>query len=292
LNFNVNEIANVFGLCGTQAAGLLESGHSGSMAKSFHLGKAVYNGILSAFLTKNGFTGSKSIFDGKDGFLNTHVINHNSLNKHNLFKGIGKISFNDIYFKKYPFCRHLHSSIDTILKLRVNICEEYDAIDKIVVNTYNIAAEHNNYSPLNKEDLKQSLPYAIAMNLVCGEINIDIMDKLIDEGLLSDESSNIQVNEIKEIASKIIISPDENLNALVPNKRPSNIVIKLDESFRGGIFQSTTMIPKGDIENPLQADEIIDKFMSLNPDYDISNLSAMNNIESYNINNLMDILNK
>ncbi|MDL2246666.1 MmgE/PrpD family protein [Methanobrevibacter sp. OttesenSCG-928-K11] len=292
LNFNLDDIKNTFGLCGTQSAGLLESGHSGSMGKSLHVGKAIYNGLLSAFLTKNGFTGSKSIFTGKDGFLNSHVFKPNSLNKQSIFENIGNISLNDIYFKKYPFCRHLHSSIDTILKLRINICEKHDAIDKLFINTYNIAAEHNNYSPNNKEDLKQSLPYAVAMNLVCGEVDIDIIDKLIDDGLFDENSTNNEVNEIKELVSKIVISADENLNAMFPNKRPSNIVIKLDESFRGGIFQNTTMIPKGDIENPLQPDEIIDKFINLNPHYDLSNLSVMNNLENYNVNNLMNILNK
>ncbi|MGN1186016.1 MAG: MmgE/PrpD family protein, partial [Methanobrevibacter wolinii] len=52
------------GLCGTQSAGLLESDHQGTMAKAFHSGSAASNGILSAFLAYNGFTGAESIIDG------------------------------------------------------------------------------------------------------------------------------------------------------------------------------------------------------------------------------------
>lgn len=56
-------------MCGTQAAGLLESDHGGSMGKVLHVGKAVYNGILSTFLSRNGFTGAEGIFEGNEGFL-------------------------------------------------------------------------------------------------------------------------------------------------------------------------------------------------------------------------------
>ncbi len=45
-----------------------------------------------------------------------------------------------------------------------------------------------------------------------------------------------KVNSIKNLANKIIIVSDGGLDELYPNKRPSNIIIKLDKSFRGGIF--------------------------------------------------------
>ena len=68
LKLDDEQILNALGLCGTQSAGLLESDHGGSMGKSLHVGKAVYNGILSAFLARNGFTGSGTIFEGNEGF--------------------------------------------------------------------------------------------------------------------------------------------------------------------------------------------------------------------------------
>ena len=44
----------------------LESDHNGSMGKVLHVGKAVYNGLISAFLALNGFTGAGTIFDGDE----------------------------------------------------------------------------------------------------------------------------------------------------------------------------------------------------------------------------------
>ena len=48
LKLDDEQILNALGLCGTQAAGLLEADHGGSMGKALHPGKAVYNGILAA----------------------------------------------------------------------------------------------------------------------------------------------------------------------------------------------------------------------------------------------------
>lgn len=284
LKLDTDQIINVLGLCGTQAAGLLESDHSGSMGKVLHAGKAVYNGTLSAFLAKNDFTGSESIIEGNEGFLNTMVYTNNSLtkNKHNLeksLKELKEIKFRDIYFKKYPFCRHLHSAIDTTLKLRSTIGDEYLHIESITVKTYKTATEHNNYSPKNIEQLKQSLPYAVAISLVCGEVTVDKIDELIKYGLLDAHSEVTIVKHIKSLASRVVLVLDEKLNSLYPDKRPSNIVIKLDESFRNGIFQNITLIPKGDYENPFELKELLEKFRVLNPDFDVNNLVIIDNIE-------------
>ena len=178
LKLDEKQILNALGLCGTQAAGLLESDHGGSMGKALHAGKASYNGLLSALLARNGFTGSETIFEGDEGFLKTMVYDNTDFDQDNFsfenaLKEVGKVRVRDIYFKKYPFCRHLHSSIDTALKLKASIGDEYDHIENVAVKTYEIAAEHDNFNPKNLEELKQSLPYAVAISLVVGEVSVD-----------------------------------------------------------------------------------------------------------------------
>ena len=281
LNLDENQTLNALGLCGTQAAGLLESDHNGSMGKVLHVGKAVYNGLISAFLALNGFTGAGTIFDGDEGFLKTMVLSDSDFSLDVALKNMGKVRVRDIYFKKYPFCRHLHSSIDTVLKLKASIGEEYEHIGNVIIKTYDVAAKHDNYNPKNVEELKQSLPYAVAIMLVCGEIDLDDLNQLIEFGLLDSYSTVDKVNSIKNLASKIIIVSDSGLDELYPNKRPSNVIIKLDESFRGGIFQNITLLPKGDFENPYQLKDLIDKFKSLNPDFDLNKLLVVDNIEDY-----------
>ncbi|MBE6500145.1 MAG: MmgE/PrpD family protein [Methanobrevibacter thaueri] len=297
LKLDTTQILNALGLCGTQAAGLLESDHSGSMGKVLHVGKAAYNGILSAFLAKNGFTGSGTIFEGNEGFLKTMVVKDENYTIEDFsfeqaLKDIGRVSIRDIYFKKYPFCRHIHSSIDTALKLKASIGEEYDHIQNITIKTYSLAAQHINYNPKNIEDLKQSLPYAVAIALVVGEVNIDELNQLIKYGLLESYSTVTKVISIKNLVNHLEIIEDEKLEKLYPEKRPSNIIIKLDKNFRNGIFQNITLIPKGDYENPLHLKELIDKFKNLNPQYNINNLTIIDTIEDFSMKFVVQKLNR
>jgi 2-methylcitrate dehydratase PrpD len=100
------------------------------------------------------------------------------------------------------------------------------------------------------------------------------------------------VNSIKDIASKMIVLSDDKLNELYPDKRPSNVVIKLDKTFRNGIFQNITLLPKGDFENPFQLRELIDKFKLLNPIYDVKNLTVIDRLEDYSMKFVVERLNR
>ena len=296
LKLDESQILNALGLCGTQASGLLESDHGGSMGKVLHVGKAAYNGILSAFLARNGFTGSGTIFEGNEGFLKTMVVDEDysmeDFSFENALNNVGKVRVRDIYFKKYPFCRHLHSSIDTALKLKASIGDEYGHIQNVAVKTYSVAAEHNNYRPKNLEELKQSLPYAVAIALVVGEVSVDELNQLLEYGLLENYSTVDKVNSIKNIVNSMIIISDDKLNELYPDKRPSNVIIKLDDTFRNGVFQNITLLPKGDFENPFQLKELIDKFKKLNPQYDINNLTVIDSLEDYSMRYVVRKLNR
>lgn len=296
LKLDDEQILNALGLCGTQAAGLLESDHGGSMGKSLHAGKAVYNGALSAFLARNGFTGSETIFEGKEGFLKTMVYDDDydvdEFSLEDALRNVGKVRIRDIYFKKYPFCRHIHSSIDTALKLKASIGDEYDHIENVAVKTYSVAAEHNNYNPKNLEELKQSLPYAVAISLVMGEVSVDEINQLMEFGLLENYSTVDKVNSIKNLVNNIIVLSDDKLNELYPDKRPSNVIIKLDKTFRNGVFQNITVLPKGDFENPFQLRELIDKFKGLNPHYDVNNLTVIDSLEDYSMKYVVRKLNE
>lgn len=295
LKLDETQILNALGLCGTQSAGLLESDHGGSMGKVLHAGKAVYNGVLSAFLARNGFTGSETIFEGNEGFLKTMVYGDDydveNFSLEDVLKDIGKVRVRDIYFKKYPFCRHIHSSIDTALKLKASIGDEFDHIENIAVKTYSVAAEHDNFNPKNIEELRQSLPYAVAISLVVGEVNVDKINQLIEFGLLDNYSTVDKVNSIKNLANKMLILNDDKLNELYPEKRPSNVIIKLDDTFRNGVFQNITLLPKGDFENPYKLAELIDKFKSNNPLYDVRNLTVIDSLEEYSMKYVVEKLN-
>lgn len=287
LGLNFEETVNALGLAGTQSAGLLESGHSGSMGKHLHAGHAAHSGVISALLAQRGFTGSSSILEGKEGFLKCmcSTIKEKEDLVDNVTSLLGQFHIKDVYLKRYPVCRHLHSSIDSARQIykelqlkRINI----NQIDHIKVRTYKTAAEHDNYYPETPESLRQSLPLSIAITLCGGDLGVD------DVKAISQISP-----EVRALSQKIAIELDEKLDHLQPHKRPSRVAVTYNKINMGGnelnrySIEKTTLLPQGESENPFTKEEILHKFQFLNSGYDIRKLEILNEMESLSIRYLM-----
>ncbi|MBQ3473303.1 MAG: MmgE/PrpD family protein [Methanobrevibacter sp.] len=306
LNLNQEKTEHCLGLCATQSSGLLEADHAGTMGKSLHLGNAVFNGILSAFLAKNGFTGGESLIDGKEGFIKAMAsdLYENHCDENGNFDALklsefidinlNKFHINEVYLKKYPFCRHIHSAIDSSLFLKDELnkldLDNLENISSIDIETYKIASEHDNYNPKNIQDLKQSLPYAVAIYLVSDDLSLDSIDELIEKGLFSD-SSEEEILKIKDIANKINIHENEELNQLTPDKRPSKVIIKFKDNLnKNNTLENTTYYPLGEVENPLSEEDILEKFKLLNPKFNMNKLQIIKHMEDYSINEVFEKL--
>lgn len=266
LNLDRNQTINALGLAGTQASGLLESDHAGSMGKHLHAGKAAQSGILSAFLAKEGFTGASTIIEGNEGFLSAMGnIEKKQLN-------LGNFHILNVYFKLYPVCRHLHSTIDAALEIIKNNDLKTENIEKIIVKTYNIAANHDDYNPESIEALRQSLPMSLAIALKNKDLNLQFLE----------------INkDIAKISNKVVIECSENLDGLYPYKRPSEITIQTDNQS----YYKRVDLPKGEPENQFSEDELLNKFFNMNPEVNIDIKDIIDNLEEYKIKELMIIIN-
>ncbi len=298
LRLDKEKTEHCLGLCATQSSGLLEADHAGTMGKSLHVGNAVYNGILSAYLAKNGFTGGESLIDGKEGFIKAMASDlfdrHSDDSKLSKFidMNLNKFHINNVYLKKYPFCRHIHSAIDSTLTLKDELnnlkidCSDISSID---IETYKIASEHDNYNPKNEQDLKQSLPYAVAIALVVDDLSLDSIDELIDNGLFDEKSSDKDILKIREIVRKTNIKNNEELNQMTPEKRPSKVTINFsDDSYE--ILEETTFYPLGEVENPLKEEDVLNKFKLLNPKFNMNKLQIIKHMENYSIQEVFEEL--
>lgn len=67
LGLGAERVVHALGLAATQAAG--HRVHFGSMAKSFHVGKAAMNGVLAARLAARGFTAAPDGLEGRRGLF-------------------------------------------------------------------------------------------------------------------------------------------------------------------------------------------------------------------------------
>jgi 2-methylcitrate dehydratase PrpD len=238
------------------------------MGKHLHAGKAAQSGILSALLAKEGFTGASTIIEGKEGFLS--AMANSDVEKKKV--EVRNFHILNVYFKKYPVCRHLHSTIDAALTIINNNNLNVENVQKIDVKTYKIAANHDDYNPKTVEALRQSLPVSLAIALTNRDLSLD----------------NLEINEnIAEISNKIVIECSENLDDLYPNKRSSEVTIQTDNQSYYNIID----LPKGEPENQFTKYELLDKFHSLNPKVETDIINIIDNLENYNIKELMIILN-
>ncbi len=284
LGLGLDDTVNALGLAGTQAAGLLESDHTGSMGKHLHAGKAAQSGVISAMLAEKGFTSAPSIIEGYEGFLNAMVVPgsvttadypENFEDKIDKIIADKKYHIMDVYFKKYPACRHLHSTIDATINLYNQMIPKgikSKDIDSITIKTYKIASEHDNYNPQTLEAVKQSLPFITAISILNGDLNIN----------------NVAINpEIISVASKVVIEYDEGMENIYPTKRPSKVIIKT----KNKSYTSRIDLPIGEPEYPLNKHNLIKKFKDINPKVDVDVLNIIDELESYNMSELMNIMN-
>jgi 2-methylcitrate dehydratase PrpD len=277
LNLNEKQIIHALGLAGTQAAGLLESDHAGAMAKHLHPGKAAHSGVLSALLAKEGFSGARTILEGYEGFFSAmggaDIPKAVQTPDGEKFPDREKFEIQNVYFKIYPVCRHIHSSIDALLHIIKTEGLKKEDVKEITVQTYRIAAEHDNYHPSTNEAIRQSLPVSLAIAVLNQDLKLN--DVYLNQ-------------EIEDISRKIFIEYDEVLDSFYPYKRPARVIIKTKKR----VFEKKIDLARGEPENPLKKQDIIRKFHDLNPEFDLEILEMVDDLESYhNMEKFMNTIN-
>ena len=252
LGLDAQQTLMCYGSAGTQAAGLWEFLKEGAMSKPLHTGKASYSGVLSAYLSKAGFTAASKILEGEKGFCRAMVSEpHLEKLTDGLGKGSLKIDINS--FKPYACCKHAHAALYAISELRKEYSLQLQDIAHIKLYVNEITNYLiNNPKPQTPYGGKFSIQYCSAAMLKFGEVGIaQFSEECIHDKELVDLMQNIEVIRDKAM---------EELHAADASKLASRVEICLQS---GEKLVKQVDYPKGDPENPLTWDELCVKFMSL-----------------------------
>ena len=112
MNHSPEAIANAFGVCGSQAAGIQEFLDDGSWVKRFHPGWASHAGVTAAQMAGHGFMGPRKVLEGRFGLYATHlsdpsydaeILSGDSVSDGRTLR---------ISFKPYPCCHFNHAAMD------------------------------------------------------------------------------------------------------------------------------------------------------------------------------------
>lgn len=253
LRLNQKAMMNALGIAGSQAAGSMEFLSDGAFTKRLHPGWAAHSGIIAALLARENFTGPGTIIEGRFGFLHAYSSGSKS----------GKVmqDWGDPWevlrtsIKPHACCRYKQGPIDGILKIMRKNNIDASQIEKVILGILNAGfaiiaePEKQKSDPKSVVDAQFSMPFGAAVAILYGKATLD-------EYTLE----RINSDEVKELMGKISCVKDPELEKEFPKKWPATVTLL---TIDGKAYSTRIDFPKGDPENPLTWDELIDKFRNL-----------------------------
>jgi len=241
LKLNRKQLAIGFGLAATNAGGLRKV--FGTMAKSFHAGKAAMDGMLSALLSQRGFTAPEDVLDGESNFLEVFSREYDS---DQMIQGLGK-SYQVLRdsFKPHAACLLIHPVIDGIIGIGEKYGIDPDSVERIDLEVAPLCLTvSDNADPKNVLEGKFSIYFCVALAL----LERKVKESQFTQGMIQDDRIRGLMQKIKAIRNDSL------------KETQANLIVKL----KNGIQYSYHVdAPKGDPRNPLSYAEILEKFEDL-----------------------------
>lgn len=115
LKLTPEQMLDAFGSAGTQAAGLWEFLRDAADSKQLHTAKAAADGLMSAWLAQDGFTGARQILEGAQGMA---AGMSKDADPAKLTDRLGeRWALAETSFKFHASCRHTHPAADALLQV-------------------------------------------------------------------------------------------------------------------------------------------------------------------------------
>ena len=244
-------LVHAFGICGSQAGGLIEYLTDGTWTKRLHPGWAAHAGVVAVLLARSGFTGPERVFEGQHGFYAAFAGGHDANRLDDLLGSLGHVwELERLTFKPYPCGSIAHPYMDCALRLRERHRIRHDEIVEIRCRTHQgpvprlwepLAAKQR---PPNGYAAKFSLPYLLAVVLVKGRAGLaELTDEAVrDEGVL-------------RLAGRVGYELDPAID--YPRRFIGHVRVRLAD---GRVVEETQDHSRGGPEAPMTREELLAKF--------------------------------
>jgi 2-methylcitrate dehydratase PrpD len=246
-----DQLVNAFGICGSQASGIIEYLADGSWTKRLHPGWAAHSGVIAALLAQSGFTGPESVFEGRQGFYQAFAGGYDEQRLSQQVDSLGKQwELEQLTFKPYPCGSIAHPYMDCALRLRERHEIRPEQIAEIRCRTAEgpvprlwepLAAKHR---PQNGYAAKFSLPYLIAVMLVKGRA-----------GLAEFTDEAVRDETVLRAAEKVRYELDSTID--YPRQFIGHVRISLHD---GQVVEERQDHPRGGPDLPMPREELETKF--------------------------------
>ena len=244
LGLNGEQMACAFGIAGSQAAGLYEFHHDGTLTMIFHAGRAAQNGVEAAVLTLTGMTGPAAVLEGEEGFFRAtadEVDLSVVTNQPDRLIGLATTRFRPYYGCSSTIAAS-GATADVIRHL--DLRDPAD-IAEVVVACHPVPAASNDIpEPTTLLAARLSMQYNVALVLMHGNV--------LARDLTEDDLWNPR---IRALLPRIRLVAD----GTVP-RHGTSMTFRLKDGRAQTIANPT---PLGSQENPMSWDDIVVKFLRL-----------------------------
>ncbi len=253
LRLDQKAMINALGIAGSQAAGSMEFLSDGAFTKRLHPGWAAHSGIIAALLARENFKGPGTIIEGRFGFL--HAYSSASKTARVLQNWGDPYEVLHTSIKPHACCRYKQGPLDGILKIVGENNLDVSQIEKVTLGILNAGfalvaePESQKTNPKSVVDAQFSMPFGAAMAILNGKATLDEYTM-----------ENVNSARVKELMGKISCVKDPDLEKEFPKKWPASVSLRTKD---GKTYYTRIDFPKGDPENPLTWEELIDKFRNL-----------------------------
>jgi 2-methylcitrate dehydratase PrpD len=172
-------LTRAFGVCGSQASGIIEYLADGSSTKRLHPGWAAHAGVTAALLARAGFTGPETVLEGAHGFYAAFAGGHDPARLDAQLGSLGRVwELSELTLKPYPCGSIAQPYMDCALRLRER--HRVEAADVTAIRCRTAAGPvprlwepiEAKRAPVNGYAAKFSLPYLVAVMLVKGRAGL------------------------------------------------------------------------------------------------------------------------
>jgi 2-methylcitrate dehydratase PrpD len=238
-------IASAMGIGVSRAAGSMQYLQNGAWNKRLHPGFAAHDAFICVAFAQAGVLAANQPIEGEKGLLHSFTA---TPNLEHLTEGLGrKWVSEDTAIKPYPACRMAHAAIDVAAVLRKTadgrkVKGMYLTISPSFWDIVGNPAP-NKIHPKTIVDAQFSAYYQIALTWLNGS----------DSGWSIYE--HLQDEEVKSLCERITVTADSKF----PPMRTRLLIQYAD----GSEEERTVEAPLGEVSNPMPANMVKSKFMSL-----------------------------
>ncbi len=249
LGLDAGRMQHCLGSAGTMAAGLWEFLRDAADSKQLHTAKAATDGLMAAYIARDGFTGAHAIFEGKQGMA---AGMSSDADERWLTDGLGtRWATAETSFKFHASCRHTHPAADALLELMRQHQLKADDIAKVTAHVHQGAIDVLGpvTDPQTVHQSKFSMGFVLALIATLGRA-----------GLPDFTEKSIKNNNLRKFHDRVTMVLDPEIDGAYPRKWIGRVSV---ETADGRSLECRVETPKGDPDNTLSRAELEDKAQRL-----------------------------